>query len=185
MNELEATARPVETADVVRDRAARNDEEFRAMFVASYPSVARTVRLLVGDHAVAEEITQEAFMQLLRHWRKVSAYEQPGMWVRRVAIRRAQRERQRMWRRGQLERSAAPPLTVAVHQEPDDEVRAAVDTLPPKQRAVVVLFYFEDRPMDEIADLLGCSTSTGWSQLHTARHKLALLLAEEVDDNVR
>ena len=55
----------------------------------------------------------------------------------------------------------------------------------PRQRAVVVLFYFEDRPMDEIAVLLGCSTSTGWSHLHTARHKLALLLTEEVDDDVR
>jgi RNA polymerase sigma-70 factor (ECF subfamily) len=68
--------------------------------------------------------------------------------------------------------------------EPDDEVRRAVDTLPPRQREVVVLFYFDDRPMDEIAALLGCSASSGWSQLHTARRKLALLLAEEVDDDV-
>jgi RNA polymerase sigma factor (sigma-70 family) len=158
------------------------DEEFRTMFVATYPGVARTVQLLVGDRAVAEEVTQEAFIQLLLHWRKVSRFERPDMWVRRVAIRRAQRERSRMWRRGGLEQSLAPLSEAGPPPEPDDEIRAAVDTLPPKQRAVVVLFYFEDRPMDEIADLLGCSTSSGWSQLHTARQKLAGLLSEEAHD---
>jgi RNA polymerase sigma factor (sigma-70 family) len=160
------------------------DEEFRTMFVQSYPSVARTVWLLVGDREVAQEITQEAFIQLLLHWRKVSRFEQPGLWVRRVAIRRAQRERHRMWKRSGVELSAAPMSVVPGPQEPDEEVRAAVDELPPKQRAVVVLFSFEDRPMDEIAELLGCSVSAGWSQLHTAR-KLALMLSEEVDDDVR
>src|SRR4051812_33720637 len=124
------------------------DEEFRAMFVQSYPSVARTVWLLVGDREVAQEITQEAFIQLLLHWRRVSRYEQPGLWVRRVAIRQAQRERHRMWRRSGVEQSAAPVPVVSGPDEPHDEVRAAVDALPPKQRAVVVLFYFEDRPMD-------------------------------------
>jgi RNA polymerase sigma factor (sigma-70 family) len=161
------------------------DEQFRRMFVESYPSVARTVWLLVGDREVAQEITQEAFIQLLLHWRKVSRFEQPGLWVRRVAIRRAQRERHRIWQRIGVEQSAAPMPVSTGPDEPDDAVRAAVQALPPKQRAVVVLFYFEDRPMDEIADLLGSSVSSCWSQLHTARRKLALVLSEEVDDDVR
>src|SRR5689334_22574340 len=161
------------------------DEEFKTVFVQSYPSVARTAWLLVGDREVAQEITQEAFIQLLLHWRKVSRFEQPVMWVRRVAIRRAQRERHRIWQRSGVERTAAPMPVAAGPPEPDDEVRSAVDALPPKQRAVVILFYFEDRPMDEIAELLGCSVSSGWSQLHTARRKLALVLSEEVDDDVR
>jgi RNA polymerase sigma-70 factor (ECF subfamily) len=108
------------------------------------------------------------------------------MWVRRVAIRKAQRERQRMWRRGEVERSITPPATVVDSpRDPDDEVRAAVQTLPFKQRAVVVLFYLEDRPMDEVAQLLDCSVSSGWSLLHVARKKLALLLSEEVSGDVR
>jgi RNA polymerase sigma factor (sigma-70 family) len=186
MNELGAT-RTV-AAEPARPRwetLASADEDFRTMFVASYPSVARTVSLLVGDREVAQEITQEAFIQLLVHWRKVSRFEQPGLWVRRVAIRRAQRERHRIWKRSGIEQSATAVFESATPDEPDDEVRGAVDELPPKQRAVVVLFYFEDRPMEEIAELLGCSVSTGWSQLHTARRKLALLLSEEVDDDVR
>jgi DNA-directed RNA polymerase specialized sigma24 family protein len=47
-----------------------------------------------------------------------------------------------------------------------------------------VLFYLEDRPMAEVADLVGCSTSTGFVQLHQARKRLAATLGEEVDSNV-
>ena len=64
-------------------------------------------------------------------------------------------------------------------------MRAAVPALPFKQRVVVVLFYLEDRPMDEVAQLLNCSVSSGWSLLHVARQKLAVLLSEEVTDDVR
>ena len=43
-------------------------------------------------------------------------------------------------------------------------------------RSVVVLFYYEDRPMDQIADILGCTTATGWVHLHKARKRLGVLL---------
>lgn len=186
MNEHTIGAVPVPEvlgAPTDRDRAA--DEEFRALFTASFATVATTVRLVVGDRAVAEEITQDAFIQLLTHWKKVSRYDRPDLWVRRVAIRAAQRERHRTWRRSQLERSLTPPVGTAAEDSHDDQVRAAISTLPPKQRAVVVLFYLEDLPMADVADLVGCSVSTGWSQLHTARKRLAVLLAEEVTDDVR
>ena len=65
---------------------------------------------------------------------------------------------------------------------PAPEVLAAVRRLAPGQRAVVVLFYLEDRPMAEIAEILGIKESTGWSQLHTARKHLAAALDQEVSD---
>ena len=103
--------------------------------------------------------------------------------MRRVAIRKAQRERHRTWRRTELER-----VTVEPHAPepptPAPEVLRAVRELGPKQRAIVVLFYFEDRPMAEIAEIVGCSESTGWSQLHLARRRLAAILGEEVTDDV-
>jgi RNA polymerase sigma-70 factor (ECF subfamily) len=52
------------------------------------------------------------------------------------------------------------------------------------QRAVVVLFYLEDRPMEEVADLLDCRPSTGFVHLHRARHRLAELLSETVSEEV-
>ncbi len=161
----------------------REDDDFRALFVASYPTVVRTVHYVVQDRALAEEITQDAFVQLLTHWRKVSTYDRPDLWVRRVAIREAQREHRRELRRRELERAGAGPSLPADHW-PDPELMQAIRALAPKQRAVVVLFYYEDRPMEEIADLIGCSVSTGWSQLHNARKRLALMLAEEVSDDL-
>ena len=157
---------------------------FEDLFAREFPRVARTIHHIVGDRARAEEVTQDAFLELLRHWRTIASYDRPDLWVRRVAIRKAQRERHRAWRRVELERSTAGDVAIEV-QTPAPEVLTAVRRLAPRQRAVVVLFYFEDRPMTEIADILGCSESTGWSQLHTARRHLAQALAEEVTDDVR
>ena len=166
------------------DRSASSAADFDAFFLHEFPRVARTVHHIVGDRARAEELTQDAFVEALRHWRTVADYDRPDLWLRRVAIRKAQRERHRAWRRVELERSASPDGSVEP-PTPAPEVLAAVRRLAPKQRAVVVLFYFEDRPMAEIAEILECSESTGWSQLHTARRHLASALGEEVTDDVR
>lgn len=69
------------------DRTTSFDE----VFVAEFTSVERTVFLIVHDREVAKEVTQDAFVALLRAWWKVSRYERPGAWVRRVAIRLAVR----------------------------------------------------------------------------------------------
>lgn len=99
--------------------------------------------------------------------------------MRKVAIRRAQRESSRRARRAVLEQAAQ---RVALLDDgirlPDPELIAAIRALPPKQRAIVVLFYLEDRPMEEVAELVGCSTSTGFVQLHNARKRLAAALGE-------
>ncbi|SFB27178.1 RNA polymerase sigma-70 factor, ECF subfamily [Nocardioides alpinus] len=160
----------------------RDEGDFEALFAHEFPRVARVVHHVVGDRARAEEITQDAFVELLRHWRTVVAYDRPDLWLRRVAIRKAQRERRRGWRGRELEALAAPPEVVGPPPTPAPEVLEAVRRLAPGQRAVVVLFYLEDRPMTEIAEILGIRESTGWSQLHTARKHLAQALRSEVSD---
>ena len=158
------------------------DEVYTRLFAAEFPLVRRTIHVLVGNGAIAEDITQDAFVQLLLHWRKVSGYERPDAWVRRVAIRLAIRHLRRESRRSWVEGAADQPVSAT---EPDPDLAAAVRTLPPKQRAVLVLFYFEDRPMKEIAELMGISESTGFVHLHRARSRLASLLGEEVSDDAR
>ena len=160
------------------------EAEFRDLFAANYPRVVGTVFMIVQDRARAEELAQDAFMQLLRHWRQVSSYEQPAAWVRRVAIRLAVRSA----RREERLRSAMQRIRP---QQPDppvagvsSEVLAAVRELSPKERAVVVLFYFEDRPVAEIAQLVGCSESAAAMRLHRARKHLAVSLSEEADSHV-
>ena len=169
-------------------RSERLHDDYCELFTAAYPQVVRTVWFVVHDQGMAEEIAQDAFTELYRDWPRLQVYDRPEMWVRRVAIRRAQRVASRRARRVQLEQ-AAVEHTLRLADDgfrlPDPDLIAAIRALPPKQRAVVVLFYLEDRPMDEVADLVGCSTSTGFVQLHQARKRLAAALGEEVGSDVR
>ena len=170
---LAATAPGSRTGDMVQPAA-----EFDVFFRAEFQRVVRTVSLIVGDRGRAEEIAQDAFVRLLDHWVKVSRYEQPGAWVRRVAIRMAGRAAARDRKRRTLEGSSQPMGTVSGIGETDTDVVAAVKLLPPGQRAAIVLFYFEDRPVSEIASLLECSPATARVQLHKARRRLATILGE-------
>lgn len=160
--------------------------EFRDLFAHECAPVMRTVYLIVQDEGRAEEITQDAFVQLFRHWRKVCTYDRPGAWVRRVAIRLAINSVNREHRLAIALARMRPPTNPCVPEAPgvSPEVLAAVRQLSPQQRAAVVLFYFEDRPLAEIADALGCSTSTAGVHLHRARERLAHMLAEEVTSDV-
>ena len=126
----------------------------RVFFQDEYRSVLRTAFLIVRDQQRAEDVAQDAFVQLYQHWGKVSRYERPEAWVRRVAIRLAVREVKRTRVREVLQLKTPPPLPV----EPLDlTVLDAVKQLSPMQRAAIALFYLEDRPIAEIADLLGIS----------------------------
>ena len=154
--------------------------EYTWFFRAHYPSVVRTVFLILGDKARAEEVTQEAFTQLLLHWRKVSRYERPEAWVRRVAIRLAVRLARRDHLRATLESQASAQQ--AGHRPPDADLTDALRLLSVRQRACVLLFYLEDRPIAEVVEILQISEGSVKTHLHRARHRLASLLREEVEE---
>lgn len=153
---------------------------FDEIFVAEFTAVERTVFLIVHDREVAKELTQDAFLALLRSWRKVSRYERPGAWVRRVAIRLAVRALKRHESRALAERrSLERPEPESMR---DLDVWRAIRALPARQRAAVVLFYLEDRSVGEVADILGCSPQTTRVHLYRARQRLEELLSvTEVD----
>jgi RNA polymerase sigma factor (sigma-70 family) len=171
-----------EPLGVMRGQAVRFEDEYSAFYRAEFPQVVRTSYLVLHDRQRAEEVAQEAFIQLLAHWSKVSKYDQPGAWVRRVAIRMAARSARRERRRPALEQAspAAPDLTPQ-----DIDLLNAIGHLPPRQRAAVALHYFEDRPLPEVADILGCSHATAKGHVFHARRRLAELLGEEVSDGDR
>ncbi len=153
-------------------------DDFERMFRATFPRVHRTVTLVLRDGDLAQEVTQEAFLTLLEHWRKVSRYDQPEAWVRRVAIRMAVRRAGREARRGERERATGrrpePP------PEPDLDLAEAIASLTPRQRAAVVLHYYEDLSVLDVARVLDVSESTVKQHLHRARGRMAELLGEEV-----
>jgi RNA polymerase sigma-70 factor (ECF subfamily) len=152
-------------------------EEFTWLFRHEYVGVVWSANLVLHDHARAEEVAQDAFVRLLENWRKVSRYDRPGAWVRRVAFRLAVRIAKRQSRLVDLDEA----WPIAAEARPLDlDLIAAIRQLPPQQRAAVALHYVEDLPVNEIAGALGCSVSTASVHLHRARTRLAELLGEVV-----
>jgi RNA polymerase sigma-70 factor (ECF subfamily) len=172
--------RPTRTgrvAEATQDLASAAGEiAYSDFFRDQFAYVTRTIHLIVRDRARAEDITQDAFLQLFRDWPRISKYDRPDAWVRRVAIRLAFRalRRDAFWVNVRSLFVTRP----AEHQV-DVDVIAAVGQLPRAQRAAIVLHYYEDRPVAEIAQLLGCSESTARVHLHRGRRRLAKLLGEE------
>jgi DNA-directed RNA polymerase specialized sigma24 family protein len=152
------------------------DSGFVGLFQVEYPALVRSIHLIVHDREQARDIAQEAFVQLFTRWRRVSHYDRPDAWVRRVAIRMAVRaiRREGLRRRHEHELDVSPPPGPV-----DLDVLRAVAKLPGAQRAAVVLFYLEDRPVAEVADILACSEVTAKVHLHRARKRLAQLLGDE------
>lgn len=153
------------------------DESYEWFFRAEYPQVVRSAYLVLFDQDGARDVAQEAFVQLLRHWKKVSAYDKPEAWVRRVAIRMAVKVAKKQRTLTTLIEGHDTPAT---QRMADPDLARAVAQLPGNQRAAVVLFYFEDRPVSEVAEILECSAATAKVHLHRARKKLAEFLGEEV-----
>jgi RNA polymerase sigma factor (sigma-70 family) len=155
------------------------DEGFTRFFREEFTHVLRTVVLILRDRARAEEVTQDAFAELYSRWAKISRYERPDAWVRRVAIRMAVRLAKRDRTRAILEQDTGPASSTGRR---DLDVLEAVRSLPGKQRAAVVLFYFEDRPVAEVGHILGCSEATAKVHLFRARRRLSEVLRMEVAD---
>jgi RNA polymerase sigma-70 factor (ECF subfamily) len=163
------------TAGVVTDV----ETAYSAFFRQEFARVVRTIHLIVRDEAKAEDVAQDAFLRLFQNWPKVSQFDRPEAWVRRIAIRIAMRGR----RRDQLWTALRVKL-VPTHDVPPPnlDVADAIGRLPASQRAAIALYYYEDRPVAHIAAILGCTESTARVHLHHGRKRLAQLLGDEAGD---
>jgi RNA polymerase sigma-70 factor (ECF subfamily) len=139
----------------------------------------------------AADAVQEAFVQAVVHWRKVSRYEDPVAWIRRVAINRGLNRRRSRRRRAALTERIAATSTAAMLYglDPADHDGDLVDlivTLPHQQRLALSLYYFADLPVAEVANAMELSEGTVKFHLHAARAALARALettaAEHGDD---
>jgi RNA polymerase sigma-70 factor (ECF subfamily) len=181
---------------------AAAEDAYDDMFRREHTAMVRTAYLIVGDLEVARELAQEGFVQLYLHWSKVSHYDRPGAWLRRVVVRLAVKSRDRSSRMRSVSlvttgsgdedgyRGGVPEgVLCAVDTEVDrtmvgEDVMSALAALSPHQRAAAVLFYFVDASVAEIADYLGCSPATAKVHLHRARLHLADALGEPEPDEV-
>jgi len=131
-------------------------------------------RALVRNAASAEDLTQESFVAAHRHWDRISGYDDPRAWLRRVLVNRAtsfHRRRSVEWRA--LARIGIGPEAEVLLSPPSMEVWDEVRQLPRRQAQVIVLHYVDQLTIDEIADVIGCSQGAVKSHLHRARARLS------------
>src|SRR3978361_716499 len=96
-------------------------ETVDSLFRAHYGRLVRALTLACGDREVAADAVQEAFVKAHLHWRRVQHYDDPGGWLRRVAIKRLHDDHRRQTRKGKaLLRLAGEPQVVEVDQHGAD-----------------------------------------------------------------
>lgn len=150
---------------------ALQDEEFRGFVIARGPSLLRTAYLLTGDQQLAEDLVQTALEKAVTHWHSIRASGAVESYVRRTMYR----EQVSAWRRRrvmELPTAALPEPRHAWggsdHVEDRLVLRQALMELSRRQRAVVVLRYFEDLTEQQVANELGINIGTVKSQAHKA-----------------
>ena len=125
----------------------------------------RFAYVLCGQREAAEDLTQSALVQAFRRWDRVVEADHPDAYVRRILLNEYLQQRRRHTRRLQsreLVRNQPPQggLDPAESVAAHDAFRMAVDRLPPRARAVIVLRYYLDLDDQSVATMLGISTST-------------------------
>jgi RNA polymerase sigma-70 factor (sigma-E family) len=145
--------------------------EYDDLYAAMWPRLVRTAYAVSGDLGVAEDAVQTAFAKAFRSWRRISRLDAPEAYLRRMAINEVLNDRRLARRRHEVS-SAEPPEQVSVGGADEalahDEMWRALSTLPPRQRAVLVLRYYEDLSEQQIADTLGCRPGTVKSRASAA-----------------
>jgi RNA polymerase sigma-70 factor (sigma-E family) len=169
--QVNAAQLTVDAGEVIRVRESDKDAEFSAYMTARQPSLLRTAYLLTGDRATAEDLVQTALAKLYLSWDRVHRREMVDGYVRRILVN----EHNSLWRRPFKKREVSTevlpePETVQdrLYDGRDRALWEFVQTLPRKQRAVVVLRYYEDLSEAETADVLGISVGTVKSQASRA-----------------
>lgn len=154
------------------------DGSFQSFYEAEYYAVLALARALTGNDTWAEDVAHDTFLAALSSWNEL---ENPAGWVRRVASNKAKSG----WRRRYAEARALERLPVdAVVGDTvpfqTEEFWSLVRDLPRRQAQVIALFYLEDRPVDEIAGILGCAESTARKHLSRGRRSLARTLGVDL-----
>ncbi len=124
-------------------------------------------------------------IQLYRHWARIAAASVPDMYVRKILVNVVLEDRRRLWSRRVRPVADPPePASTSLHGGVDArlDLRVALARLTPRQRAVLVLRYWEGHGVAETAELLGCSAGTVKSQSSDAIAALRRIVPDHVSD---
>lgn len=154
---------------------------FDEFYVASRDRLALQLAALTGDPAEAFDHVQEAFIRAWTHWDRISGYDDPEAWVRRVAHNQAISR----WRRARRTVLRADHDDAAANFAPDQlELIDALQQIPSTERTAIVLHHLAGYSVDDIAAQLGVPGGTVKSWLSRGRARLRQALDEEHADDI-
>jgi RNA polymerase sigma-70 factor (sigma-E family) len=157
---------------------------FEAYVQARTVGLSRTAYLLTGDHHLAEDLVQQTFLRVAGRWHRLAAGGDPDPYVRKVLYHQHiswWRQRTRRVTHVRLGDADLPLPDCADQVSVTVAVRRALAKLGPRQRAALVLRYFEDRTEAETAEVLGCRIGTVKSQVRDGLSRLRTLAPELAD----
>jgi RNA polymerase sigma-70 factor (sigma-E family) len=149
---------------------AAGRKDFEAFLAARYDALLRTAYLLTGDHHDAEDLLQQSLVRAVGAWKRIDGDPEP--YVRTILVRQnISRWRGRRWR--ELPTDSLPETLVS-DEGTEDRValHRALGSLAPRQRAVIVLRYYEDLTEAQTAEVLGIAVGTVKSQTRDALRRL-------------
>lgn len=176
--------------ELIRLAQSGDERALTELYRRYAPNAFKTAFLLTGNRALAEDVVQETFIQVIR---KIHTLRDPSRfrpWLFQVLTNAAKTAYRRdLWRRW-------VPLELDTHDKPDrmtpsaqerldaceeiEELREAIKRLKPAHCAAVVLHYFNGLPEQEIAEVLGCPLGTVKSRLYHARQELHRTLSTSI-----
>ena len=154
-----------------RSKTGSKDADFAAYMAARQPSLLRTAYLLTGDRNSAEDLVQTALAKLYLSWDKVQKRDLIDGYVRTIMVNENNSLWRRAWKRKEISTDEVPEKDAVTDHHDHGEKSALwefVQTLPRRQRAVIVLRFYEDLSDGETAEILGISVGTVKSQASRA-----------------
>jgi RNA polymerase sigma-70 factor, ECF subfamily len=151
--------------------------DLAATYASEYVALLRLAIALTGKRELAEELVQDTFVAAQRNWSKIQKYDNAPTWLRRVLLNRCVSRHRRAGTEARLLLRLRNEREVVSPSSTDDVLWSHVRSLPTNQRRSVALFYIDDLPVSEIAEILGCGEETIRTHLRRARATLATLLS--------
>ncbi|MFG3703383.1 SigE family RNA polymerase sigma factor [Micromonospora sp. NPDC047670] len=163
------------------DTAVDRDDAFRNYVAARAEAVRFTAYLMCGDWHEAEDLAQSSFIKLYLAWDRIDHSESIDGYVQRIVTRTFLNGRRQLWRRRERLTNAPPETLAAMAPGPEQRMLlwAALAKVPPRQRATLVLRYWEDLSVEETARILDCSVGNVKSQCARGLRTLRELLEAE------
>lgn len=145
-------------------------EGFEGFYAREYRAVLALALALTADRTQSEDLTQEAFLAAFADWERI---QDPTAWIRTVVSNKSMSWWRRQYAGKRAVNRLVGPEPASADATEAESFWAEVRRLPRRQAQAIALFYLEDRPVTDIARVLGCSESTVRTHLMRGRETLA------------